>query len=270
MGEMSTERELFDEQLRRLVGVVRDALGERVVGAYLHGSAVLGGVRPRSDIDVLAVSPRPTTQVEKRHLVERLIAVTGTTDPGPPWTVELTIVVASEINPWRYPPRLDFQYGERVRLAFRDGNYAPWEERDPDLALLITVALQGDRPLLGPRPAEVFDPVPPSDVVRAMVDGLDALSGRLPTDTRNVLLTLARIQCTLATGEIRSKDRAADWVLERLPEDGRAVLARARAIYLGEEEEHWDDLGPRVVATAGRMADEIRRASVEGLPPATG
>lgn len=103
--------------------------------------------------------------------------------------------------------------------------------------MLITVALQGDRPLLGPRPAEVFDPVPRADLVRAMVDGLNALLDRLPTDTRNVLLTLARIQCTLATGEIRSKDRAAEWVIERLPRHDRAVLARARAIYLGVEEE---------------------------------
>lgn len=123
MGEMSSEGELFDKQLRQLVSEVRDTLGERVVGAYLHGSAVLGGVRTRSDIDVLAVSARSTTAAEKRLLVERLIAITGTTNPGPPWTVELTIVVASEVKPWRYPPRLDFQYGEWVRLAFRDGNY---------------------------------------------------------------------------------------------------------------------------------------------------
>ena len=261
---MSTERELFEEQLGQLVGVVRDALGEWIVGAYLHGSAVLGGVRPRSDIDVLAVSSRSTTAAEKRLLVERLIAITGTTNPGPPWTVELTIVVASEVKPWRYPPRLDFQYGEWLRRAFREGNYAPWPEHDPDLALLITVALQGDRPLLGPRPAEVFDPVPPTDVVRAMLDGLNGLLGRLPTDTRNVLLTLARIQCTQATGEIRSKDRAADWTIERLPRQDRPVLARARAIYLGVEEERWDDLRPRVAATASWMADEIRRAASTG------
>ena len=105
----------------------------------------LGGLRPRSDIDVLAVSSRPTTPEEKRLLVERLVAITGVTDPGPPWTVELTIVVESEVRPWRYPPRLDFQYGEWVRHAFEHGNYTPWKERDPDLALLITVALQGGR-----------------------------------------------------------------------------------------------------------------------------
>jgi hypothetical protein len=156
-----------------------------------------------------------------------------------------------------------------VRHAFQHGNYTPWKEKDPDLAMLITIALQGDRPLLGPRPSEIFDPVPPADLTRAMVHGLDGLLGNLSTDTRNVLLTLARIQCTLATGEIRPKDRAADWVLDRLPKKDRAVLARARAIYLGEEEDRWEDLRLSLAGVADRMADEIRRATPFARLPST-
>lgn len=66
------------------------------------------------------------------------------------------------------------------------------------------------------------------------------LLAELDTDTRNVLLTLARIWTTLATGEIRSKDAAADWALARLPAGHRPVLAHARAVYLGDEDERWD------------------------------
>jgi streptomycin 3"-adenylyltransferase len=219
---------------------------------------VLGGLRPRSDIDILAVSRRPTTRGEKRRLVQRLAAITGTTDPGPPWTIELTIVVGSQIRPWRYPPPMDFQYGEWVRRAFERGDLEPWPARDPDLAILITSVPRGDRPLLGPPPAEVFDPVPRRDRTRAMLDGLDGLLHRLEDDTRNVLLTLARVWCTLATDEIRAKDSAADWALRRLPGEHRAVLARARAIYLGEEEERWEDLKPRIRPFAGYVAATIK------------
>jgi predicted nucleotidyltransferase len=229
------------------------------VGAYLHGSAVLGGLRPRSDIDVLAVSRRPTTKDEKRRLVERLVAMTGTTDPVPPWTIELTIVVEAQIRPWRYPPPLDFQYGEWVRREFERGKFEPWPASDPDLALLITIALRGNRPLYGPPPSEVFDPVPRADCTRAMLAGLAGLLDRLDEDTRNVLLTLARIWCTVATDEILAKDGAADWALVRLPEAQRAPLARARAIYLGDEEERWDDLAPRVRPHAEHVVGEIRR-----------
>ena len=43
-----------------------------------------------------------------------------------------------------------------------------------------------------------------------MLDGVPSLMADLADDTRNVLLTLARIWTTVATGEIRSKDEAAD------------------------------------------------------------
>ena len=45
-----------------VIAIVRDVLGEALIGAYLHGSAVLGGLRPTSDIDVLAVIDRPTIE----------------------------------------------------------------------------------------------------------------------------------------------------------------------------------------------------------------
>ena len=58
-----------------MVAVVLGVLEQAVPGAYLHGSAVLGGLRPYSDLDVLAVSARCTTPEEKRRLVDRLRAV---------------------------------------------------------------------------------------------------------------------------------------------------------------------------------------------------
>jgi predicted nucleotidyltransferase len=249
-----------EEQLEQVLAAVRDVLGADVVGAYLHGSAVLGGLRPRSDIDVLVVSRRPTTREEKRSLVDRLFTVSGPASPGPPRPVELTIVVESEIRPWRYPPRFDFQYGEWLRGEFESGNVEPWPTTNPDVASLIAMVLLGNRPLLGPAPAEVFDPVPRGDYVAAMVAGVDGLLGDLDSDTRNVLLTLARIWSTVATGVIRSKDDAASWVLARLPEEHRAVLARACAVYRGEAEEFWDDLRPQVRACADYLVSEIEGA----------
>jgi predicted nucleotidyltransferase len=45
-------------QLERVVELVREVLGPDVLGVYLFGSAVLGGLRPESDLDLLAVSAR--------------------------------------------------------------------------------------------------------------------------------------------------------------------------------------------------------------------
>ena len=256
-------RDVHQEQLDGVVALVREVLGPDLVGAYLHGSTATGRLRPRSDLDVLAVSRRATTHGEKERLVRGLFDVSSPSDaPGPVRPIELTIVVASEVRPWRYPPRFDFLYGEWLRRDFAGGHLEPWETTSPDLAPLITMVLQANRTVLGPPPAEVLDPVPAGDLRRAVVAGIDGLLGELADDTRNVVLTLARIWLTVATGEIGSKDAAADWALARLPEEHRAVLARARAIYLGEEDERWDDLDSRVRPFADHVVREIGRLVV--------
>ena len=48
-------------QLARVVDLTGDVLGAELAAAYLLGSAVLGGLRPDSDLDVLALTRRPTT-----------------------------------------------------------------------------------------------------------------------------------------------------------------------------------------------------------------
>jgi streptomycin 3"-adenylyltransferase len=250
------------EQIDEIARVIREVLGEAVIGIYLEGSAVVGGLRPRSDIDVFAVTSRSATFAERRSLVYRLMAISDTGGPqGRP--VELTIVVRADVRPWRYAPMRDFQYGEWVRADYERGK-VPVAEPDPDLALLMTGVLTADRALFGPPPTSVLDPVPLDDVRRATLDAIPGILLDLDADTRNGILTLARIWTTVATGTIRSKDAAADWALPRLPEAHREVLARARAIYLGEVAEGWDDLRPQVRVDAGVMVAMIERSAPDG------
>lgn len=257
----------MDEQVEGVLRALREVLGPDLVGAYLFGSAVLGGLRPRSDIDILAAARRPTSRGEKARLVEALLSVSGGQAPGPPRPVELTLVVESELRPWRYPPPMDFQYGEWLRRDFEAGNVEPWPSAtNPDLASLITMVLLADRPLLGPPPTGVFDAVPRADRVRAMLAGTGELLHDLEDDTRNVVLTLARIWSDVASAVVRSKDSAADWALARLPAEHQAVLARARAVYLGDEEERWDDLAARVGPYAAHVVAEIERSVAATAP----
>ncbi|MGW2149697.1 aminoglycoside adenylyltransferase domain-containing protein [Nonomuraea bangladeshensis] len=93
------------------------------------------------------------------------------------------------------------------------------------------------------------------------------LLAELNDDTRNVLLTLARIWTTLATGEIRSKDAAADWALALLPPRHRPVLEHARNLYLTchYQDEVWDDalkaqVRPHVDEVLSRIDDLRHRA----------
>jgi len=248
------------EQLDHVLALVCEVLNSDAVGAYVFGSAVLGGLRPDSDLDILVVSRRPTTLAEKQHLVHDLMATSGRrTSQGTLRRIELTVVVERDVKPWHYPPSLDFQYGDWLRDQFKSGNVEPWPKTlKPDLALLITMVLLADTPVLGPRPSELFDPVPDQDLLSAMLSDIDRLRDDVNSDTRNVVLTLARIWSTAATGVIRSKDAAAEWVLDRLPESHHAVLARARAIYLGDLAEGWDDIQADIASCVDYLIGEIR------------
>ena len=252
-------------QLDGIVDVVRTVLGDDAVAGYLYGSAVEGGLRPDSDIDVLVVSRRSTTPLEQREVIDRLLPLSGKhVSGGPARSIELTIVVESEVKPWRYPPLLDLQYGDWLRREFERGDLPRWPVPNPDLAVLLTIVRRGGQPLFGPPPSEILDPIPRGDLDRALLDVIPDLMADLESDTRNVILTLARIWMTLTTGDILPKDTAAEWAMVRLPSEHVAVLGRARAIYLGVEPERWDDLQPLVASHARYVVDRIH--AVAGNP----
>jgi streptomycin 3"-adenylyltransferase len=89
-------------------------------------------------------------------------------------------------------------------------------------------------------------------------------------DTRNLVLTLARIWSSLVTHEIQPKDAAADWALPRLPPEHRAVLARARDIYLGTQDERWEDVRDRIRPFADAILEEIEAARSADPAPGGG
>lgn len=259
------------EQLEEVVRIVREVLGENVVGVYLHGSTGTGRTQPTSDLDVLVVVREPTSEAERRALVTRTQAFSGSPEPRGRWRpVELTVVRQSAVNPWRYPPERELQYGQWDRERYLAG-FVPGPEADPDLAILITAALHADRPVLGPPAAAILAPVPASDLRRAVLAGVPGLEADLESDTRNVLLTLARIWLTIATGEIASKDEAAAWAVDRLRAPAREVLVLAREQYLAgtHGEAAWAREMPAAKAAARAMVDEIERPAVSGAERST-
>ncbi len=248
------------EQVDAALAVLQNALGPaQIIGAYLYGSAVDGGLRPDSDIDLFVVTDRSLQAAEKARIVEGLLPISGRDTRPAGWRpLEVTVVALPEVRPWRYPARMELQYGEWLRAGLLAGEIEPEPQENPDLGLLIAMARERSQALVGPPAAEVLDAVPRTDVVRAMADGVPSLLDDLEDDTRNVLLTLARIWTTLATGEIRSKDAAADWVLARLPAAMRPMLARARDLYRGGGYGEWPDMNA-ARELADQMVGEIRR-----------
>jgi predicted nucleotidyltransferase len=241
-------------QLDAVVRVVRDVLGDGVVGAYLHGSAVTSGLRNDSDLDILVVSSRRTTDRERRVLIDALLPISRSRgETTGRRNLEVTVVARPDVQPWRYPPSMELQYGDWWRREFEAGE-EPWTSPNPDLAVLLTAARAASVPLFGPSITEVLDPIPAEDLRRAMHDVIPGVVDDLEDDVRNILLTLARVWFTLETGTIAAKDIAADWVIARLPEGRGDALRRARAAYIGDEDDSWEG---EAVADARADADAI-------------
>lgn len=246
------------EQLSQCLVLLKDILGKDLLGMYLYGSLIVGGLQKYSDVDIFVITNRPTTYEERAKLVATLLQISGIYQQSFKPPIEMMIVVKSEINPWHYPPKFDFQYGDWLRATFESGHIEPWPEKEmPDLALLITQVLLANKILYGPSPDKLLCKVPYSDFLAATKNALSSLAADLQSDTRNVLLTYARIWRVVETDELCSKPNAADWALNRLPDIYKPIMKRARAICIGEENEYWDNITALIQPTVDYMIKQI-------------
>ncbi|MBO4121491.1 DUF4111 domain-containing protein [Cupriavidus gilardii] len=259
-----TANDSIPPEAQRLLDVVTSVLGDNIAGAYLFGSAIAGGLRPASDIDLLVLTHRPMPSPARGQLVAALMKVSGErAEHGPARNAEVTIIVRDDIVPWRHPPNSDFVYGEWLRDAFEAG-VVPAPTVDPDLTLVLATALQGHRALLGPALTRFLPSIPAGDIRLAIAQSLPALVANLSGDERNVMLTLARMWVTLATDSIVPKDVAADWLLPRLPDELRTVLATARDAYRGQAvQENWVAQRDDVNAFARHASEAIQRLAAQ-------
>lgn len=246
------------DQITQCLNLLKNILGKDLLGVYLFGSAVIGGLQKYSDIDLFVVSERTLTDTEKSKLATHLLKISGIYMQSSKRPIELTLVVKSEVNPWHYPPKFEFQYGDWLRKEFESGNIEPWSTKAmPDLALLITQVLLANKKLFGVNANLLLSNIPYKDFILATAQALDCLIEDIESDTRNVLLTLARIWCTVTTDQIRSKPDAASWAIHRLPKDYHPVMKRAKAICIGDENEYWSDVETLIRPCAQFLINQI-------------
>ncbi len=252
-----------DDQVRLAAAAIEGSVPlEAIVAIYLYGSALAGGLRADSDLDFALVTSRRLTVPEKEHLFDAIRPLSRRSlRPGDWRPLEVTVLALPDLRPWRYPPQVDAQYGEWLTDIELSEQVGRGPVASPDLALIITMLRQTSRAYRGPAAEDVLAPVPFDDLVRATLDAVPILLADLEDDTRNVLLTLARMWATMATRTIRSKDDAAEWAAGRLPADARGLLDHARALYSDGGWGEWDADMTEARRLAHRMADEVRRAA---------
>ncbi|MFC7518990.1 AadA family aminoglycoside 3''-O-nucleotidyltransferase [Herbaspirillum sp. GCM10030257] len=227
--------ESIASQVSNTLSVLKCHLGESIQAIHLFGSAVDGGLKPLSDIDLLITVTAPLADHARAALMTELLSVSAV--PGTDAVrraLEVTVLAQEDVVPWRYPAKRQMQFGEWLRDDINAGIFEP-ALMDHDLAILLTKARRCSLALYGPAAPEVFEEVPAADVQRALLDtlGLWNTESDWEGDERNIVLALVRIWYTAITGDIASKNVAANWALERLPFKSKQVVIAARDGYLG-------------------------------------
>lgn len=255
MGNMTNAeipKEAFDA-----LSIAENVLGNKLVGVSLYGSAVSGGLRINSDVDILVVVNQRLSEATRRKLTERLMPISGKigNEKGRRY-LELIVINEEDSVPWQYPPKNELVYGEWLRSEFENG-HIPEPTFDPDLAIVLAQARAHSVSLFGSDLSTILDPIPITDIQKAIKESLPELIDDIKGDERNVLLTLARMWQTMAEGTISPKDVAAQWAIPNLPKQQAEVLDIARKAYLGEYDDNWDGMEAEAMSLVNHMRGKI-------------
>lgn len=239
--------------------LIRQIFKGDLVAIHLYGSAVAGGLKPQSDIDLLVTIRQPLDMQQRKELMQGFLEISAPPGSADRYrALEVTVVLFSQIVPWRFPPAREMQFGEWLREDICAGVYEP-AQVDPDLAILLTQARRASVPLFG-KPAEtLFNVIPFGDIVQTFRHILDMWQkpADLEGDERNIILALARIWYSVVTGNIVAKETAASWLIPQLPTEHAATLQAARAEYLGLTTVDWGVSMPSVERFVGYAKTQI-------------
>ena len=250
-----------NSQLQAALVLVQEILSLDLQALYLHGSAVAGGLRPQSDLDILAVVDAPLSDEQRQDLIAALLSISAPhpATPGGPRCIELVVCRLADLQRNEHPAKVEFIYGEWLRDAFKEG-YLSDAAADPEYTLLLAQARQQAQLLWG-RDVLADVPATPIEHIRqAMRDGVEPLYEGLRGDERNVLLTLARMWRTGVHGDFVTKEQAAEWAIPRLPAELAKTLEYARLAYIGEVLDRWDTRGKEAERLAQALLGNIKQA----------
>lgn len=251
-----------NSQLQAVLALVQQILNLDLQALYLHGSAVAGGLRPQSDLDILAVVDAPLSDTQRQELIAALMPVSAPhpATPGGPRCIELVVCRLADLQRNMHPAKVEFIYGEWLRDAFNEG-YLSEAAADPEYTLLLAQARQQAKLVWGRDVLAEVPATPIEHIRQAMRDGAEPLYEGLRGDERNVLLTLARMWRTGVHGDFVTKEQAAAWAIPSLPSKLARTLEYARLAYVGEVEDRWDTR----VKEAERLAQELLRNLKQAL-----
>lgn len=222
-------------QITNISDFLNHALGENLIGTYLHGSLCLGSFQPsHSDLDMIVITKQPLTAPQRLHLMNGFLALHKKPSP-----IEISILCYSDLNPWRHPTPYEFHFSEYWRPKFEvissENDLAFWDIKevytDGDIACHVTLINQSGICIYGRAISEIFPVVPEKDFWDSIFWGIEyfsKLDGELLTTG---ILTLLRIWSYKENKAIYSKAQAGEWAVGLVPSEYRDIIENLVDVY---------------------------------------
>ena len=241
--------------VQAVVRSFKQVLGEGLIGAYLHGSAALGGFdSARSDVDILAVCSRPLAAEEKRALIERL---SEDVLPCPAGGLEMSVVTEDAVREATRCPRFELHVGTKRWKTVVDGTT---HEGDADLVLHFAVCREYGLALFGPLPEMLFPILPRAWMLEQMADEMRWAEEH--ADWGSGILNACRNLRFMEDGIIGSKDDGAEWAVHRGFEP--VLVTTALALRRGEGRDPLDAEAARSLLRRARSTLGAAAHDAEG------
>lgn len=259
----------YDEkhQVESVKQRLQQVFQEQLYAIYLYGSYVCGGLKHKSDLDILVIIERSITTIERERIAKDLLQISVPIGHASARALEVTILDKESITTLHPPYQYQLQYGEWLRDELLNGAQLS-SQYDPDLSILLKQAQLHHVAILGPNLNLWLPSINHKQIKDAIRDIYPHIIAHWKDDQdeRNQILALCRIAYTLNKKTIAAKDIAAMWCLQFLDQDNQALLQLMINEYTAQgDEQNWSKLHPELEKIVIALQQHIHPLLFEGV-----
>lgn len=240
-------------KVQHLLARLQVLLGNNIQASYIHGSAVTSGLAPNSDIDLFVIVKNTLDDQTRKSLITAFLSLSGEMgNLEGKRALEIIIFTLDAVFEQTSPVTCDFIYGEWLREEFLKGEISqPFQ--DFEMTLLLAQIAEEAQLLQGIDYMKDAPKISLKNIIKAIKKLAPTLIEQRLVDTRNVLLTLARMVRTCEIHDFISKKEAADYVIPRLSSRASAIMMLAKEEYLTGERILWEKWQQDILLTTNEL-----------------
>ena len=233
---------MLENIIKRFVEQSRAILGDRLVGIYLHGSAVMGCFNEKkSDIDLLIVVNTVIPNDIKRKYMDMVVELNTF---APKKGIELSIVSKDVCKPFIYPTPFELHFSV-AHLDWYKTNPSDYVDKmngtDKDLAAHFTIIYHRGKCLYGKEIKDVFEKVSEEFYFDSIWNDIQDAEEEIMSNPMYTILNLCRVLAYKRDGLILSKEEGGKWGIDNVPKKYHRLILCALDEYRSDKPASWDE-----------------------------